>query len=1620
MAKREQATSANKVDPPVVIVGIGAALGDALRSFLGALPSDSTMAFVLVTDQTDSGDLTAKLGKSCPLPVLAIKNHMAVAPGKLYVAPAQAIVTIKNGRLRVSRSKKSDTPIDLFLNSLAEDRGTAAIGVILSGAGSDGALGLRAIAELGGMTMAQDEASADNDSMPHAAAANSRVDHIMPPQQLAAEILRYAEHLSTSTITRGPAALPQQIEHALPAICDSLQQISEHDFRHYKSTTLVRRVEWRMQVLKLADVNAYLERLGRDKEEANRLFKELLVGVTAFFRNTDAFAALEREVIPKLFAGRADDEPVRIWVPGCASGEEAYSIAILLREHMDGLDSPPEIQIFATDIDEHALDIARRGSYPLGIAESLSSEQLRCFFKKKGQRYRVARKIREMCLFSHHNLISDPPLSQLDLISCRNLLIYLGPHLQKKLIPLFHQSLRPGGYLFLGPTENLISHQALFEPISAKHRISRSKPTDSRGETLPMQRPGRRTNLPPSMQKALDDEDLQQIAQRIVLDEFAPKYAVVNDAQQILYVSDGTAKYLEMGEGLYTNNIVRLARSGLRAGLRTALQTARSKRRRVERFNLSVPVEGGIQPLSLTVQPMPQLGEASGIFIVVFQDAGTVLDTKKVQRRKSSDQEESVAESMIQQLQNELETIRSDLEKTVQDLEAANEELKSSNDELRTLNEEYQSANEELETSKDEIQSAAEALEKANSDLENLLRSTDIATLFLDEQLTIQLFTPAAAKIYNLIERDVGRPLAHLTHRLKAMPDLPTLTALADAETTLETEVESLDGRYYLRRVSAYRGHTGTIQGLVLTFTDITELRTSEERFRLLLNSTAEAIYGVDLDGNCTFCNAACAKMLGYQRPEDLIGKHMHTLIHHSHEDQTPYAKEDCPIYKVMHGGEGINVDNEVFWRADNTPLPVIYWSYPMHQEGQLIGAVVTFLDISQRREAERVLRRQASLLELSYDAIMVWREEPGVIEFWNRGAEALYGYSEDEALGQVIHELLNTLHPKPLADIQAEMASRGQWEGELIQQHKKGYRVIVSSRHQLVQESNGERLVFEINRDISDRKQFEQSMREAQQAAEAANLSKSQFLANMSHEIRTPMTAILGYADVLAAQLQDDATIEYVDTIKRNGRYLLDIVNDILDLSKIEAGKLDLHQQICSPVELVADVRSLMEVRAQEKRLPLRVEYETAIPETISTDPVRLRQILINLLSNAIKFTDHGYVKLSVRYLDKHDPPWIQFIVRDTGIGISAEQQKILFQPFTQVDSSHTRQYGGTGLGLAICWRLAQMLGGEITLQSAPRQGSTLTLSVPAGLSDAATLVEPSSEIMADLADSPATRPRINGRLLVVDDRHDIRSLAKHFLEAAGAFVEVAENGQAAIDAIAEAERQQQDFDVVIMDMQMPVLDGYQATARLRERGFERPIIALTAGAMQGEREKCLQAGCNEFISKPIEGYRLVGAVARYAADSTALTQAETLAPKATAGNAANAANAVSESNSSCRILIVDDSKDASSAMSKLLGMLRHEVQLAHSGQSAIDAAHAFQPQAIILDIHLPDMDGYEVASRLKQSIDFEQTVLIALSGSDPDANRLKEAGFDHYLLKPASINELLPLLPLRNKCNG
>jgi two-component system CheB/CheR fusion protein len=800
------------------------------------LKENTQAAFIIIQHQDPHDPHLARevISRFTTLPVVEVIDGISLERGKIYLTPAHTSIDLEEEKFTVHPAENHEkySVIDTSFRNLARDLGQKLVGVLLSGEGSDGSQGIKTIHDQGGMVIAQAPESAEHPAMPLSAVSTGVVDRVLRPHEIPTELSSYEKYVSRMFDKSAVANLRDEIGAALIGICEILQKETKHDFKHYKTSTLIRRIQRRMQVLQLNSVESYVERLQSQVVEVDSLFKELLINVTSFFRDPEAFEELDRDVLKPALENRANDHKFRVWVAGCSTGEEVYTFAILIKEHLEKLPHPPEVQIIATDIDEHALNLARKGVFSLTIEESVSRERLEKYFVRRGNKYHVSKVLRELCLFSSHNLINDPPFSQLDLISCRNVLIYLGTHLQKKLIPVFHYALKTNGYLFLGTSETLSSHRELFKIISAKHRIAQRKATAIRPQasfstTLA-------TVYAPHFKDAAqtNEADIHLVSQRIVLDEFAPKYAVVNDEGQIITVSSGLNEFLDPSEGVFQNNIVKMVQPSLRMGLRSTLAEAIKHKRRIDHETSTLKTGDHLMRIGLTVQPMPKLGEESSLYMVVFHRLGKLLQSSAGTSAGIDPQIAVLNTAFIDQLEQELLNTRQDLDKTVQDLEASNEELKSSNEELLSMNEELQSANEELETSKEEVQESSEAIQRSNNDLENLLASTQIATLFLDHQLRIKTFTPSITDIYRIKPADIGREISDFTSLATVMPPLPAVSEVNEAAAAIESDITLPNGKTYLRRVLPYRTHDEKNRGLVVTFIDMTDLRAAHQQLQ--------------------------------------------------------------------------------------------------------------------------------------------------------------------------------------------------------------------------------------------------------------------------------------------------------------------------------------------------------------------------------------------------------------------------------------------------------------------------------------------------------------------------------------------------------------------------------------------------------------------------------------------------------------------------------------------------------------------------------------------------------------------------------------------------------------------
>jgi two-component system, chemotaxis family, CheB/CheR fusion protein len=979
--------SPQRDDPSAVraafpVVGIGASAGgfDALKMFFSAVSVDSGLAFVVVQhlDPAHKSMLPELLGRATPLPVVPISDGMAIERNHVFVIPSDASLTIKEGKLHLAalEPREHRTPIDTFFISLATDRHENAAGVILSGTGSDGTLGLRAIKENGGLTLAQ--AGAEYDGMMRSAVATGSVDFVVTAQEMPAKLVDYFRHQAEFAGKAAGAVLEQAGDY-LQQICAVLRARTGHDFSGYKDKTMVRRIQRRMQVLQIDDMPTFLERLRRDPREVNLLFHDLLIGVTNFFRDREVFQAFEKEVIPRLFEGKGASDTIRVWVTGCSTGEEAYSIAILLREHTPTSYGSPKLQIFATDIDVHALELARVGRYPASIAKDVSTERLQRWFEREDGTYRVTKELRELCLFSTHNVLRDAPFSKLDLISCRNLMIYFTAELQDQLIPLLHYALRDEGYLLLGTSENVGRHAGLFSAVDKTHRIFSRRNLPTRGlPHFPLSTPA--PNIPVAALPPIDGS-LRTVVERLFLENYAPAYVVASNEGVILHVSGRTGKYLELPTGAPSLNLFGMVRRSLRVDLRTAFRRAVETSEVARQDNIAVGVNGGQQTIDLVVQPIRITAQREPVYMVIFQDIGGIKPARDAEPNQAKGKQDAES-AIVHGLEAELRVAKERLQTATEELETSNEELKSSNEELSSINEELQSSNEELETSKEELQSINEELQtvnaelksrvdeltRANSDMANLLESTQIATIFLDRQLVIKSFTPAAKEVFRLVESDTGRPISHVRSRLK----LETLDE--DAErvlrtlATIEKKVESSESSArYIMRITPYRTLDNVIAGVVITFLDITQITAAEDRISDLtrdqhqrveslgavLDLVPAGISMLKVDGpKATIeINRYAARLFGQGEHKGLSAL---TAQYRMFDGDRELMPDEQPLQRAARSGETVPDFEGRIVRADGGSVDVIMAATPLFDEQAVPrGAIASMLAISQRKRGE-------------------------------------------------------------------------------------------------------------------------------------------------------------------------------------------------------------------------------------------------------------------------------------------------------------------------------------------------------------------------------------------------------------------------------------------------------------------------------------------------------------------------------------------------------------------------------------------------------------------------------------------------------------------------------------------
>ncbi len=972
----EETPSSAQDEKPAVsnnfpIVGIGASAGglETFGQFFTDMPADSGMAFVLVqhldpTHKSILGDLVKRYTR---MQVFEVQDGMTVKPNCTYIIPPNREMALLHGTLHLiepTAPRGLRLPIDFFFRSLAQDQKERAICVVLSGTGTDGTRGLKEVKAEGGLVMVQSPESAKYDGMPRSAIATGIADFISPPDTLREQLIAYVHHAFGRWGKKVTPPSPKDTDY-LQKVFILLRNQTGHDFSFYKPNTIIRRIERRMSVHQIDQINHYVRYLQQNPLEVETLFKELLIGVSNFFRDPEAFAALEEKVIPALFEDRTADQPVRVWVPGCSTGEEAYSIAMLIREHMmEALKQALRVQIFATDIDSEAIETARTGLYPDSIAMDVSPERLKRYFDQEDHSFRIKKVVRDMVVFAVQNVIKDPPFSNLNLISCRNLLIYMGPELQKRLFPLFHYALNQNGSLFLGTSETIGDFADLFAVIDRKwklfqrkgevssHRVAIDFPAVPPFLDVPGARRGFET-------KGEEKISFRELTERILLKSYTPACLIINERCDVLYVHGRTGKYLEPASGEANLNILAMAREGLRLELTTAIRKALAQKKDVRYEGMRVKTNGGNQVVNLTVKPMLKPPNLRGLMMILIEDRRSLEPTASASPSGVS----AGTTGRVAELEQELSSTKEYLQTTIEELETTNEELKSTNEELQSANEELQSTNEELETSKEELQSVNEELvtvnseletklaelSKANNDMNNLLASTAIGTLFLDNALSIQRFTPATAQVINLIPSDIGRPLSHVVTNLQYDQLVQDTQEVLDTLVSKETEVQTRAGTWYSMRIMPYRTLENVIDGAVVTFVNIDE---QKRKLTRAIEQSPNIVMITDIKGKIEYVNPKFTETTGYPL-EEVVGQNPRLLQSGEHSQAFYQQLWNTLIAGKEWRGEFHNKkkNGELYWES-------VSISPVKNAQGKITHFAAFKEDITERKREKIALLR--------------------------------------------------------------------------------------------------------------------------------------------------------------------------------------------------------------------------------------------------------------------------------------------------------------------------------------------------------------------------------------------------------------------------------------------------------------------------------------------------------------------------------------------------------------------------------------------------------------------------------------------------------------------------------------
>ncbi len=1331
------------------IVGIGASAGglEALEQLFSALPPDTGMAFVVVQHLSpDFRSLMDELiARHSEMPVVIAEDGMPVLPNRIHLMPPRKEMIIRERRL-VLTDKEPHTftlPIDTFFRSLAQDVGEQAVAIVLSGSGSDGSRGVVDVKRAGGVVFAETAASAKFDGMPLAAAATGVVDHAHAPRDIARVLC------GLPPLEGAPEQAVLSDDPAMDAILRLLRDHFGIDFSLYKTSTVGRRVQRRVDLIHIASLRDYVEQLRIDPDELNALYQDLLIGVTQFFRDPAAFALLEQEVIPQLLDRVTADEELRVWIAGCATGEEAYSLAMLLWEAFAARERPVSLKILATDVHQASLEVASAGIYGEEQLLNVSPARLQRFFTRRSSGYQVSQDLRQLIVFARHNVTKDAPFTKMHFISCRNLLIYLQPHAQRTVLSLFHFGLVSGGTLFLGASEtpgaltdefvSIDEHWKIFRKRRDVHLLSQVR--------VPLYRSaGRRPPLDLPRTHGPDPLILQTYDQ--LLDRYMPPGLLLDEDRSLIDSFGGAEKLLRFRRRRPSNNVLDLLDGELRSVVAGAIQRALKDRAAVAYSGVRIATEDGGE-LRCTVGADPLVHPRTGArhVLVTFVDPAR-NDEPRAAHATPAPPPMAVAEASrerIDTLEGELAYTRETLQATIEELETSNEEMQATNEELVASNEELQSTNEELHSVNEELftvnaeyQQKIAELRELNADMAHLLEGTDVGTVFLDSELRIRRFTARIANVFRFQPHDVGRRISDFSHNILRPDLIDEIERVRRGGAVVEDEVRDRAGTPYFLRILPYRvarpagvgaPAPAEIDGVVLTLTEMTALDKARARLAQLsaiVESSDDAIVGKALDGTIVSWNRGAELIYGYTA-EEAIGRHARMLVQPGEEAELDHYLE------LVRRGERIEHVRSLRVRKDGTPVEVSMMISPIYDAtGKITGVSAIGRDISALMEAQRELEARQRKIEL----------------------------------------LL----------AQAEESAR----------------------------------------------------------------RREQFIAMLSHELRNPLAAVMNATTLIQRTPDEGAVRRAQGVIERQAQHMKRLLDDLLDVSRITRGKFELRTEdleLRQPIE--AAIESTAPLYAERG---VRLEHELpARPMPVRGDANRLMQVVVNLLSNAANYSPrHSVVRLRVELADGA----AAVRVIDHGVGIAPAMQDRIFDLFVQSEQRLDRSRGGLGVGLSLARNIVELHGGSIEVRSdGAGRGSEFKVTIPLAVKDA-----------DRSAPRPSHRPD-RRRVVVVDDQEDSREMLRMLLESRDHLVYDASDGPSAL-ALIERERPH----VAFIDIGLPTMNGYEIAQQIRRRAHlaDVRLVALTGYGAPSDISAAHAAGFDEHVIKPADLGRLEAILAR------------------------------------------------------------------------------------------------------------------------------------------------------------